>query len=192
VILLYLALIAITLLKGKVWTGLLGILIPLFLIVGAIRVGRPHSPWARWRYRPGKRRGEAKMARAQKRERRYRAPMIRAKDWLQNAVAGRPSEPNPPPPELATSSSLPDSLDPLDDGGLYDSPAAMAHYRDRGPAKSRSAKSAAEDRAPAAADDRAGPSADGRAPAATDSAGASADGRAPAATDSAPPRWRGE
>ena len=74
VILLYLALIAITLLKGKVWTGLLGILIPLFLIVGAIRVGRPHSPWARWRYRPGKRRGEAKLARAQTRERRYRAP----------------------------------------------------------------------------------------------------------------------
>src|SRR6185369_10067255 len=115
-------------------------------------------------------------ARAQTRERRYRAPMIRAKDWLQNAVAGRPSEPNPPPPELATSSSLADSFEPLDDGGLYDSPAAMAHYRDRGPA----------------ATDSAGASADGRAPGATDSAGASADGRAPAATDSAPPRWRGE
>jgi len=142
VILLYLALIAITLLKGKVWTGLLGILFPLFLIFGAIRVGRPHSPWARWRYRPGKRRGEAKMARAQKRERRYRAPMIRAKDWLQNAVAGRPSEPNPPPPELATSSSMADRFDPLDDGGLYDSPAIMAHYRDREPANSGAAKSA--------------------------------------------------
>ena len=45
----------ITLLKGKIWTGLLGLLLPLALIVGAIRLGRPGSPWARWRYpqRPG-------------------------------------------------------------------------------------------------------------------------------------------
>ena len=99
VIAIYVGLIAITLLKSKVWTGMFGILLPLVLIFGAIRVARPHSPWARWRYQPGKRRGVAKMSRARKRERRYRQPVIRAKDWLQNALAGKPSEPDPPPPE---------------------------------------------------------------------------------------------
>ncbi len=42
----------VALLKGKVWTGLLGIFIPLLACFGAVRVGRPGSPWARWRYRP--------------------------------------------------------------------------------------------------------------------------------------------
>jgi hypothetical protein len=94
-ILIYVCLIAITLLKGKVWTGLLGILLPFLLFVGAIRVGRPHSPWARWRYREGKRRGVAKMDRSVRREARYRIPMIKAKDWVQNAVSGAPDEPDP-------------------------------------------------------------------------------------------------
>lgn len=89
----YAILIAISLLKGKIWTGLLGIFVPLFVIFGAIRVGRPHSPWARWRYREGKRRGPAKMSRALVRERRYREPLMRAKIWLQNSVAGRPDRP---------------------------------------------------------------------------------------------------
>jgi hypothetical protein len=121
VIVIYLGLIAITLLKGKVWTGLFGILIPILLIFGSIRVGRPKSPWARWRYKPGKRRGVAKMARAAKRERRYREPTIRAKDWLQNALAGTPTEPNPPPPELVAEAEADMPAETkLSDGGLYD------------------------------------------------------------------------
>jgi hypothetical protein len=88
-----LSLAGISLLKGKIWTGLIGIFVPILLIFGAIRVGRPHSPWARWRYREGKRRGPAKMARAQKREHRYREPLIRAKIWLQESLAGRPDQP---------------------------------------------------------------------------------------------------
>src|SRR5262249_30231191 len=82
--------------KGKIWTGLIGIFVPFLLLFGAIRVGRPHSPWARWRYVPGKRRGEAKMARARKRERRHRQPLIRAKIWVQDLFAGRPSLPDLP------------------------------------------------------------------------------------------------
>lgn len=85
----------ITVLKGKVWTGLLGCFVPLLLLVGAIRLARPHSPWARWRYRAGRRRSERKLARAQHRESRLRAPVIRAKDWVQNLVAGAPDEPSP-------------------------------------------------------------------------------------------------
>src|SRR2546421_9250512 len=47
--------VALTLLKGKYWTGLLGLLVPVFALVGAIRLGRPGSPWARWRDKPGAR-----------------------------------------------------------------------------------------------------------------------------------------
>jgi hypothetical protein len=89
----YVGLAGITLLKGKVWTGLIGVLIPVLLIVGAIRLARPHSPWARWRYHPHKRRGRARLERATRRERRYRDPLIRAKIKLQEAVAGRPNSP---------------------------------------------------------------------------------------------------
>lgn len=95
VVVLYGGLIAITLLKAKIWTGLLGIFIPLLLFVGAIRVARPHSPWARWRYRPDRRRGEARMERAQRRERRFRQPMIKAKVWVEELIGGRPDAPRP-------------------------------------------------------------------------------------------------
>ncbi len=45
-----LALAVIVLLKGKVWTGLVGMFITPLLFVGALRLSRPHAPWARWRY----------------------------------------------------------------------------------------------------------------------------------------------
>ncbi len=107
----YVGLTVITLLKGKIWTGLIGIFIPILLIVGAIRVARPLSPWARRRYHPHRRSGKARLVRAQRRERRYREPLIRAKIRLQEAVAGRPNAPvdipagsladaPPPPPQL--------------------------------------------------------------------------------------------
>ena len=55
---------AITLLKGKIWTALLGLFVPPVFIVGAIRLGRPGSPWARWRYRSDR----GRLARATRRE----------------------------------------------------------------------------------------------------------------------------
>ncbi|TWH10099.1 hypothetical protein L618_004500000030 [Rhodococcus rhodochrous J45] len=75
----------ITLLKGKVWTGLLGLFVPILIIVGAIRVARPVSPWARWHYadRP------KKQHRAVLREKKYRAPISRAKIRTQEFIAGR-------------------------------------------------------------------------------------------------------
>ena len=45
-----LLLAVVVLLKGKVWTGLVGMFITPLLVVGAIRLSRPHAPWARWRY----------------------------------------------------------------------------------------------------------------------------------------------
>ncbi|MBW8483131.1 hypothetical protein [Actinomadura parmotrematis] len=94
-LLLNLAFATVTLLKGKVWTGLLGLFVGVFSIVGAIRLARPASPWARWRYRPGTRRGDRKLARAAARERRWRAPVQRFTTALGDAVAGRPTPPAP-------------------------------------------------------------------------------------------------
>ncbi|MBF6345498.1 hypothetical protein IU421_09265 [Nocardia cyriacigeorgica] len=75
---------AITLLKGKFWTGFLGLFFPPLLIVGAIRLSRPTAPWARWRYRQD----SPKLAKAAARETRYRAPVVRAKIAAQEFVSG--------------------------------------------------------------------------------------------------------
>jgi hypothetical protein len=78
------AVAAITLLKGKIWTVLLGVFLPLLFFVGALRLARPHSPWARWRYQ----RKPAKLARATRREERLRKPVIRARTRVEDLVAG--------------------------------------------------------------------------------------------------------
>ena len=108
-----LALAVVVLLKGKVWTGLLGMFVTPLLVVGAIRLSRPHAPWARWRYTSRPRR----MHRALERERSLRRPVIQVKLWLQDAISGMPKLPDeaevderldreihaaPPPPERAT------------------------------------------------------------------------------------------
>jgi hypothetical protein len=73
-----------TLLKGKIWTGLFGLFVPPLFIVGAIRLARPGSPWARWlyRHRPGK------QAKAAGREQHLRAPVIRLKIRVQDKLTG--------------------------------------------------------------------------------------------------------
>jgi hypothetical protein len=87
------ALAAITLLKGKIWTGLFGLFLPLLFVVGAWRLARPESPWARWRYQ----RKPKKLARASRREKRVRQPVIRAKTRVQDLVAGYHDPPVPQP-----------------------------------------------------------------------------------------------
>ncbi|WP_046471870.1 hypothetical protein [Allosalinactinospora lopnorensis] len=92
-ILLNLGLAVITVLKGKLWTGIIGLYLPPLLIVGATRLSRPRAPWARWRYH---RSGDAparKLARATKREQRFRQPIARAGTWLTELIAGRPDPP---------------------------------------------------------------------------------------------------
>ncbi|WP_172607284.1 hypothetical protein [Mycobacterium marinum] len=85
-----LPLATVVLIKGKVWTGLLGMFIVVLLVIGAIRLSRPHAPWARWRYtaKPDK------MRRALQRERTLRRPVVRVKLWLQCAIAGTPRLPD--------------------------------------------------------------------------------------------------
>lgn len=81
-----LALCAVVLLKGKIWTGLVGLFVLPLLILAAVRLSRPGAPWARWRYTGRPR----KMDRALRRERRLRRPIVRAKIFLQDAIAGKP------------------------------------------------------------------------------------------------------
>ncbi|MGV0835361.1 hypothetical protein [Mycolicibacterium thermoresistibile] len=85
-----LMLAVVVLLKGKVWTGLVGMFITPLLVIGAIRLSRPHAPWARWRYTGRPR----KMHRALVRERRVRRPVVQAKIWIQDAIAGMPRFPD--------------------------------------------------------------------------------------------------
>ncbi|MEO8813799.1 MAG: hypothetical protein ABI307_14410 [Mycobacterium sp.] len=81
-----LPLAVVVLFKGKVWTGLTGMFFFPLLVIGAVRLSRPHAPWARWRYLGRYK----KMRRAMQRERRLRRPVVRIKLWLQDAIAGRP------------------------------------------------------------------------------------------------------
>jgi hypothetical protein len=86
---------AITLLKGKFWTALFAVFVPPLFIVGAIRLARPGSPWARWRYAARPR----KQVRAGHREQRLREPVNRLKARFQDLLAGdlsRPTEPREP------------------------------------------------------------------------------------------------
>ncbi|GIL25790.1 hypothetical protein [Actinocatenispora comari] len=101
-----LALVVITLLKGKIWTGLVGIFIPLLTIIGAIRLSRPDAPWARWRY--GKR--PRKLRRARRREERIRKPLIRAKIAVQEFVSGKPDA-DPPEPGSAAEPAVEPAAD---------------------------------------------------------------------------------
>ena len=90
VMVLALPLAVVVVLKGKVWTGLLGMFVVVLLVIGAIRLSRPHAPWARWRYTSQ----PDKMRRALQRERRLRRPVVRVKLWVQCAIAGTPRLPD--------------------------------------------------------------------------------------------------
>jgi hypothetical protein len=76
----------IVLLKGKLVTGAAGVFVPGVSLVGAIRLAKPHSPWARLVYR----RRPEQLARAQERfGPAYEARVNRLKDLL----GGAPSKP---------------------------------------------------------------------------------------------------
>jgi hypothetical protein len=77
-------------LKGKVWTGLIGMFFVPLLVIGAIRLSRPQAPWARYLYMTRLN----KMSRALQRERKLRRPVVRAKLWLQYTIAGTPRVPS--------------------------------------------------------------------------------------------------
>jgi hypothetical protein len=83
-----LAISTVAALKGKYTSAVIGVLIAVVGVVAAIRLARPGSPWARWRYAEGGR----KLARAVAREQRAGE---RRRRW-QDRIGGAPSAADPP------------------------------------------------------------------------------------------------
>ncbi|HZC27497.1 MAG TPA: hypothetical protein VE287_10775 [Actinopolymorphaceae bacterium] len=73
----------VALVKGKISTGLIGLVVPVVAMVGAFRLAKPGSPWARRWYPPDSRR----LARA-----RDRFPPDRTTrwDWVTDKIGGVP------------------------------------------------------------------------------------------------------
>jgi hypothetical protein len=67
--------------KGKLATGLIGIVVPIVATVGAIRLAKPSSIWARKRYR------EKKMDRS---HRRFDVDYQRRRDRIRDLLGGTP------------------------------------------------------------------------------------------------------
>ncbi|ATW48119.1 hypothetical protein ACWGJT_28230 [Streptomyces xantholiticus] len=84
----------IALLKGKTRMGLLGVLVPLLALVGALRLARPQSYWARRFYR---RRPKAR-ARARLRSIRHDRRWARPRRAFQDLIGGTPDREPPPEP----------------------------------------------------------------------------------------------
>jgi hypothetical protein len=80
-----LAIATVAVLKGKIVMGVAGVLLPVVGLIGAIRLAKPGSFWARRRYEPGSR----KLARATKRYERH----TRRYQRFQDRVAGAPEGP---------------------------------------------------------------------------------------------------
>ena len=75
------------LLKGKYVLGIAGLLVPLFSLIGAIRLAKPDTPWAHWFYKEGGR----KLERARERSARH---ATRRRRWL-DRIGGAPDKPSP-------------------------------------------------------------------------------------------------
>jgi lysyl-tRNA synthetase class 2 len=73
--------------KGKFWSAVGGMFIPLVGIIAAIRVAKPGSPWARRFYGPGSRRLAKAQARVERHDRRWKR--------FQDLIGGAPSLPSP-------------------------------------------------------------------------------------------------
>ena len=73
--------------KGKLWSAVVGMFVPLVAIVAAIRVARPRSPWARRFYEPGGKKVRKSTQREERHNRRWQR--------IQNAIGGAPSLPSP-------------------------------------------------------------------------------------------------
>ncbi len=76
-----LALAIICIIKGKLATGVIGVIVPVLALVGALRLAKPTSAWARRRY------ADAKLSRA---ERRFGEAYQRRHDRLRDLLGGQP------------------------------------------------------------------------------------------------------
>src|SRR6266568_1686133 len=84
----------ITFLKGKLLTGMLAVFVPFVGLVGAIRLGKPHSLWSRWFYR------EKKLHRADHRFVHDHSLVVRAHKRFDDLLGGAPDFMAPLPMEM--------------------------------------------------------------------------------------------
>ncbi|WP_329341525.1 hypothetical protein OG252_36380 [Streptomyces sp. NBC_01352] len=75
--------------KGKARTAIFGVIVPLIALVGAIRLARPGSPWAKRVYGRRPRARARSTLRAYHHDRRWAGPSRTVQDW----IGGRPNEP---------------------------------------------------------------------------------------------------
>jgi hypothetical protein len=87
-----LAVAGVCIIKGKLATGLIGIVVPILAAIGAIRLAKPSSVWARRRY------SGTKLSRAQ---RRFGPTYQLRHDRLRDLLGGRPDPEGGRPAELA-------------------------------------------------------------------------------------------
>jgi hypothetical protein len=78
-------------LKGKLFLGTVGIFVPPVALVGAFRLAKPRSPWARWRYRTS----PATIERAERRDEGFHQKWERRKHRLWDVIGGKPHLPLP-------------------------------------------------------------------------------------------------
>ncbi|KOV70986.1 hypothetical protein [Streptomyces sp. MMG1121] len=77
--------------KGKARIAVFGVIVPLVGLVGAVRLARPGSPWAR-RFYGGRPRARAKAAlRAYRHDRRWARPRRALQDWIGGKPDPRPA-----------------------------------------------------------------------------------------------------
>jgi hypothetical protein len=79
---------AIAFLKGKIVLGVVAIFVPVVGVVAAVRLAKPASPWARWRYRGPH---AHRLQRATERHDRHVRRRAMA-DRLRDAIGGAPSD----------------------------------------------------------------------------------------------------
>jgi hypothetical protein len=80
------AFVVVCYLKGKLFMGTVGIFVPPVAVMGAFRLAKPSSPWARWRY-SGK---PARLDRALRRDQGFHKTWERRKHRLWDVIGGKP------------------------------------------------------------------------------------------------------
>lgn len=95
VLLVNFVLVAIAAFKGKYPTALLGLFVGPVAWVAAVRLARPMSPWARWRYSPKKR------AHAQRRAAAFDDRWAPIRRHWDDFIGGTPTSTTPPPEQAS-------------------------------------------------------------------------------------------
>ena len=94
------ALSAIAFLKGRFVMGVLALFLPFWGLIAAVRLAKPQSPWARWRYR-GPRAGRLSRAQSRFRHDRRSAALGNRLIALSTGLSGHRRAPERPPSEQA-------------------------------------------------------------------------------------------